>query len=402
VYRNNDYESFEGEVRYPYADVGAPELLHIGKVNQGNRKHYKYTCPFCKKTLLPRLGNGSRRSHFAHYPGECCDPDRYIHSTAERLLKEKWERDEPFEITMNVKTACKHYPDCVLGKTNNRCISSETKTYDLKKHYSRCLVEKKCGEFIPDLCLLDETGRHEPIFIEIWNTHKNSETKAASNFKIIEIRLRTVADLEELSMHPITESETVTFSNFKHREKEPNSSVGPKLMKYTLYSGTLKSYVDTDSVTCANYKTNHHRKAVLDIVGSKDDFYSVSDFRKYCNAIAVDKGYDTRSCYLCRHYGEYKSTVAWDAERQEYTNPGRGCRRDSEKQGIIQCKPDDAKTCEHFLRKDYSLKKIKKIYANAALYIWERHQDGTVTEECREGKADDCSPIPTYCPYHLV
>lgn len=287
---------------------------------------------------------------------------------------------------MEVKTACKHHPDCVFGKTNNRCISSETKTFDLKKYYTRCLVERKCGEFIPDLCLVDDTGRHKPIFIELWNTHKNSEKKAESDNMIIEIRLRTVADLEELPRHPITESDTVTFSHFKHRVKEPDARVGPKLMKYTLYSGTLKSYVGTDSVTCANYKTNHHRKAVLEIVGSKDDFCSVSDFRKYCNAIAVDKGYDTRSCYLCRHYGEDKSAGLWNAERQEHTNPGRGCRRDFEKQGLLPCKPDDARTCEHVLRKDYALKRIMKTYANAALYIWERHQDGTVTEECREGR----------------
>jgi hypothetical protein len=403
------HEVHEGEVRYPYADVGAPGLLHIGKVNQENRKDFKFICPNCRKTLLPRLGNGSRRSHFAHYPGECCDPDRYIHSTAERLLKEKWERDEPFEITMKVKTACKHHPDCVFGKTNNRCISSETKTYDLKKYYSTCLVEKKHGAFIPDLCLTDVAGKHEPIFIEIWNTHKNSEKKAESDNMIIEIRLRTVADLEELPRHPITESDTVTFSHFKHREKEPDETVGPKLLKYTLYAGTLKSYVDADAVSCANYKTNHHHKAVLEIVGLKEDFGSVYLFWKYCNAIAVDKGYNIRSCNLCRHYGEDKSTTVWDAERQEYTNPGRGCRRDFEKQGIIQCKPDDARTCEHFLRKDYSLKKIKNTYANAALYIWERHQDGTVTEESREGKdkpedaVDASAPFSINYPYyHLV
>lgn len=103
------HEVFEGDVQYPYADVGAPELLHISQVNQNNRKDFKFTCPYCKNTLHPRLSRGGKRSHFAHNPGECCDQDRYIHSTAERLLKEKWDRDEPFEITMEVWSFCVSY-----------------------------------------------------------------------------------------------------------------------------------------------------------------------------------------------------------------------------------------------------------------------------------------------------
>ncbi len=381
------HEVFEGDVQYPYADVGAPELLHISQVNQNNRKDLKFTCPYCKNTLRPRLSRGSRRSHFAHNPGECCDQDRYIHSTAERLLKEKWDRDEPFEITMEVWSFCRRYTTCAFDQAyKQRCYSHEAKTFDLKKYYSECLVEKKCGDFIPDLCLIDETGKHEPIFIEIWSKHKNSEKKAESVYKIIEIHLRSTADLEELPKHPITESETVTFSHFKDSEKEPKDTDGPQLMKYSLFTESLKSYIDTKYVSCSNYTSHHHRKAILEIVGAKNDFYSVSHFRNYCNAIAVEKGYDIRSCYLCRKYGDDKSTSVWDAELCRFTEPERGCRRDIKKQGILPCKPDDARTCDHFVLKDYPLKKLMETYADTPLYIWERHPDGTETEEYRKGK----------------
>ena len=40
---NGIHEVFEGDVQYPYADVGAPELLHISQVNQDNRRDYKFT-----------------------------------------------------------------------------------------------------------------------------------------------------------------------------------------------------------------------------------------------------------------------------------------------------------------------------------------------------------------------
>ena len=83
----------------------------------------------------------------------------YIHTTAERLLKEKWGRDEPFEITMKVRTECKKMDNCLFYKDYDRiCVSEKMKTFDLKKQYSRCIVEKKYSEFVPDLCLIDDTS----------------------------------------------------------------------------------------------------------------------------------------------------------------------------------------------------------------------------------------------------
>lgn len=396
------HEVFEGDVQYPYADVGAPELLHISKVNQDNRKGFKYTCPYCKNTLRPRLSRGSRRSHFAHNPGECCDQDRYIHSTAERLLKEKWDRNEPFEITFGVRTVCSRFTTCFYSQAyKHQCFFHKPETFDLKKYYSTCLVEKKYGEFIPDLCLIDETGKHEPIFIEIWSKHKNSEKKAESDYKIIEIRLRTVADLENLPKHPITESENVTFNHFKTLKKEPEAEDGPELMKYTLFADSLKSYVDTKYVSCTNYNTKHHAKAILEIVGVKNDFYTVNHFRKYCNAIAIEKGCDIRSCYLCRQYGEDKSSLVWDAELCTFEDPVLGCRRNIKNLGIIPCKPDDARTCDQFVLKDYPLKKIMETYADTSLYIWERHPDGTESEEYRERKNNSEDTVNEFASFTM-
>ena len=383
------HEVFEGDVQYPYADVGEPKLLHIGKVNQKNRRDYKYTCPYCQKDLRPFLSKGkknSKRSHFSHKNGERCDQDGYIHTTAKRLLKEKWDSDEPFEITMSVKTVCKHVANCLFCKsTGYSCSFGKTETYNLKEHYTQCLVEKKFGDFIPDLCLIDENDKHDPIFVEIWSKHKNSEKKANSNHMIIEIRLKTIPELEELPKHPITESETVSFSHFKVLKKAPEASSGPKLMKYILYGGSLKSYIDKDKTLCSNYNTHHQRQAVLEIVGMRDEIYTLTDFRRLCTAIAIDKGYDIRSCNICRKYGEDRSALEWDNELCQFKAPVKGCRRDLKNQGILPCKPDDAKTCEKFILKDKPLKRVMETYSWATLYIWERLPDGTTTEKVRYG-----------------
>lgn len=369
-------------------------MLHIGKVSQENRHTFKYVCPYCHNDLRPFLSRGkrnSKRSHFSHKNGERCDQDGYIHTTAKRLLKEKWDSEEPFEITMSVKTECNRIASCLFCQaTGYRCTFGKKETYNLKEYYTQCLVEKKFGDFIPDLCLIDENEKHDPIFIEIWSKHKNSDKKANSIHKIIEIRLKTIPELEELPLHPITESETVSFSHFKVLTKNPEASDGPRLMKYILYGDTLRSYVDREKTTCSNYNIRHQRKAVLEIVGMCDDIYTLTDFRWLCSALAIDKGYQIRSCYLCRKYGEDRSALEWDNELGRFKDPVLGCRRDLKQQGILPCKPDDAKACEQFILKDYPLKRIMSVYSRATLYIWERKPDGTTVEEIRHGTINGC------------
>lgn len=380
------HEVFEGDVQYPFADVGEPNLMHISGITQENRRSYTYICPYCKKGLRPRLG--TKKAHcYAHKPGESCELDRYIHTTAERLLKEKWDRDEPFEITMKVRTECKEIDNCFFYKDyGHGCVSEEVKTFDLKKQYSQCIVEKKYGEFVPDLCLIDDTGQHEPIFIEIWSKHKNSEKKAQSNHMIIEIRLKTTEELEELPKHPITESETVTFSHFKVLKKTPTKDDGPRLMRYTLYAGTLKSYVDDETVFCGNYKSKHHAKSIFEVVCSQDEVHTTQQFRNYCNAIAIDRGYNIRSCYLCQLFGPDKREKEYDDDVP--FNPDRpvGCRRDIDAQGLIECKPEEAMTCEQFKLKDRPLNRLKAQYANINRYIWFKNAGGSVSEEYQERK----------------
>lgn len=382
------HEVFEGDVQYPYADIGAPELLHISSVNQENRRDYDYICPYCKKTLRPRLGK--YRAHcFAHKKGESCELDRYIHKTAEELLEQKWNRDEPFEISMKVRYECESFEKCFFRYDSGwGCVKEEFKTFDLKKQFNRCLVEKKVGDFIPDLCLIDDSGKHDPIFIEIWSKHKNSEKKAESNHRIIEIRIKTTDELKGLTEHPITESETVTFSHFKTLKKEPDKNDGPKLIKYTLYAESFKSYIDIESTNCQNYNTRHHPRAIFEAVCRQDTVSSPLQFRTVCNAAAIGKGYDLRLCYLCKEYGTEKWNPLYDHNEPFIPSRHIGCLREIKTIGLIQCKQEDARTCAHFrINKDKLNWSITE-FNYFDKYIWYKNMDGSASEEYLRRKAD--------------
>lgn len=55
---------YEGDVQYPYADVGAPKLLHISGVTAENRRAYNYECPCCHKRLRPVLARKTAIASF--------------------------------------------------------------------------------------------------------------------------------------------------------------------------------------------------------------------------------------------------------------------------------------------------------------------------------------------------
>lgn len=209
---------FENDVLYPYADIGEHQLMHISYVNEDNRRSHFYKCPYCHLELRPRLG--AKKQHcFAHKPGESCDRDHYIHSVAEALLKDKWDGDEPFVVSYKVKSICASIESCLFGKQFNvNCVKDEYKTVNLKELYTQCLIEKKIGDYIPDICLIDESGNNVPLFIEIWNTHPNSDKKNSSGHRIIELRINSMEELEALPKGLIKESERALFYNFDRRQ----------------------------------------------------------------------------------------------------------------------------------------------------------------------------------------
>lgn len=368
------HTDYGDEVKYPYADVGAPNLLHIREVNNENRRAYEYECPCCKKRLRPRLG--TKRQHcFFHDKGTKCSIDKYIHDTAERLLKEKWDKDEPFEISMVVAAKCRKIESCPfsVGTNVRNCVSRKMETFNLKEHYQTCLVEKKYGEFVPDLLLLDETGAHEPIFIEIWSKHKNSQKKADSKYKIIEIRLKTPEELETLTEGPITESETVTFSHFESPVlRAPEKFDGVKVVKYTLYESMKSHYDEIKGMTCGNCDMDkcHRSKALMEVFAENPNN---AQFRYFCNVLARDHGYDVQHCYSCRNYRAHTA----DGEESQETVPM--CQK-TPNGPLEQCHPDPGMKCESFAPRNKWFNDLRMQFACVPMLIRYRNGEEWLSE----------------------
>lgn len=374
----------ESDVQYPFASIEDGSVISIASVDNENRRLHKYTCPGCKEEFRPRLG--SKRAHcFYHYTGNRCDINKYIHDTAELVLKQKFDNEEKFEIVMSVRRECANYQECIF-KTDT-CSWSETNTYDLKKHFKECLVEHRYGEFVPDLLLLPKDETKDPIFIEIWNKHKNSEKKANSKYKIIEIKVQSMQELEELPKYPIKESETVTFSHFKTVKpiKPEKMEHHVDLIRYMLFERGTSFCGKYQGEKCYSYGHVSNQKVIFAAIGRVMDFANGPDhdlakgaMREFVTHRARMKGYNPRSCYEC--VKSLKSNV--DSENNE-SAPTLCCGKDRFTTGeIVECKHEDALTCEHFVHRDYRTTQVLARHRFDPIFIWEREEKSS--EEDKE------------------
>lgn len=356
---------YEGDVQYPYADVGAPKLLHISEVTPENRRAYNYECPCCKKRLRPRLGKKNRHCFF-HDKGSRCAMDKYIHDTAERLLKEKFDSDVPFELEMSVSKQCSKFEKCIFKSHYNpvNCKSQETKTFNLKDYYQECLVEKQIGEFRPDLALIDPTCKREPIFIEIWHKHRSEDTKLKSGNRIIEIRLKKMEDLESLVKEPIRESETVQLFNFKPTTFIPDEENSLMLYKFVLYPSYRSYLTPVPTIRCTDYLDKHFPHPLIEITANLLGYYDTNEFWQYCLHICRDKGFDVRDCYMCKHSRRNREAEEGDTKTVY-------CKRLTTPEAKHICEHTYGKECEAFETIEERFLQLKQKFYSSDLYIWQ-------------------------------
>ena len=85
---------------------------------------------------------------------------------------------------------------CINAAATSSCIKPITKEVDLSKEYPLVSVEKRDGEFIPDILL--ENKRGKKIYVEIYSTSAISDKKRASGHKIIQIKVYKESDIEKI------------------------------------------------------------------------------------------------------------------------------------------------------------------------------------------------------------
>jgi len=197
------------------------------------RQKHTFTCPCCGQRMMAKLGM-ERERHFAHN-GEPCEPDKYLHSSAEEVFYEEYKRclDEGIPFTISVWTELRCQDNCRYGKDcYKRYVKKDIVLTDIYKKISpekRVMVEGRYRR--PDLLLESESG--EQLWIEIWVTHTDEDKRKERN--ILELKIDSVDDILRFHSHRLAQEnpEDIKVRHYitescKAFESNPNLFIAPQ------------------------------------------------------------------------------------------------------------------------------------------------------------------------------
>ena len=164
-------------VKYKYAFDEQGRLVSIKQAYLERKEGHSYHWIGCDAGMIARLGE-VRDWHFAHRGDEIhCGTETYLHMVAKRLIKEKFEKNEPFKVGYYRDVKCSDMTTCPFAK-DEECHTYKLETFDLKEFYDTCEEEKPVGNYIADLLLTNSSKPdREPVLIEIQVSHKSTPQK---------------------------------------------------------------------------------------------------------------------------------------------------------------------------------------------------------------------------------
>lgn len=297
-----------GTIKYHYALDETGALISVEDVCLKDRNKHQYSCLGCSAEMILKAGKVKAR-HFAHKVNtEHCGAETYLHKLAKRIIKNKFNSGGKFEIEYIQTVRCTDADTCPFFY-ESLCKDDGYKSFDLRKFYDTCEEEKSIDGYVADVLLSDSTGKYsDPVLIEIHVSHKSSEQKIKSGLKIIEIKVSDEEGVNVLSKVPIKESRydwdegNAHFYGFRLEAVKSESLSCRFLSKFVLFESG-KTFVQWRN-TCREAMCPHTSKSVLELLIEPIDQnadYQV-DIYGVGYAFAIEKGYDVRTCAMCRFH----------------------------------------------------------------------------------------------------
>lgn len=284
-----------------------------------------YRCIGCGNSLIAKVNGEKMKPHFAHKIQVECSGESYLHKLGKLTFLETYKEclslDKPFNIQLSLSKKCTKFAphiiqDCRLGNFE--------KEFDLTNYFQEISIEKRDGQFIPDLLLISKKDPTTKIYIEIACTHFLSEEKEQSSNRIIEIPIETEDDLQKIrraclnkddalfigfnqSAQAITESEChcankICFGFIVYKNGKSNLEIG-KLSHIHSRLRQVKSTSIYSTITLIN-STDSSRELDTSEIGGRSFIEHVR--------IAAQRGVPIKNCYLCKYHGRN-----WDGLKGE-------------------------------------------------------------------------------------
>ena len=317
-------------VEYPEAVTVDGKLVSAIDIEKGSAEWegVKFYFPGCEgdaeeeMLFIQRKHKKGFTNYFRHRPGYIGDrnePDRYLHNYAELRIKERFDKSltsGEFPVQYYVVEKCPHCSDCKL-KGDLKC-NGEPKakliTYNLRKIYDTCSIEKGADKYIADLLLTNsQNDSIKPMFLEVFVTHKCTEEKKTSGYPIIEIKINQKEDADNeiienageiVDEYLFMKSENqnkkppVVFYGFK-REEPFNDYI--QYANFTLSKQENELIGDCKALFCKDVESYAPENRALSFSVPLDEIKTI-ELYELGMAKAQAMGLKVRDCSICSQY----------------------------------------------------------------------------------------------------
>lgn len=307
-------------IKYSYCVDDDNNLIHINSISNATRHSRKWFCLQCGQEMVANLGN-KKSWYFSHKADTACDGESYLHKLAKRRIKEKFDNSNSFPIEFVREVPCHEAEHCLFvdefhchsGK--HITIKRDLKSWDNNSIYDTCSPEVVIDEFRPDLLLTNSLKpNREPVFIEIYKTHKSEEEKIKSNHRVIETKkIKSEEDINDIIKYGFIEGQNCEMYNFKLKPSYPYYiGSNPPVDRFIIYKSGLTYIISAMDyeLNCEDLNRRHDSRSVAELNIGINNYLSIilEGSTKYLNSIElgllylVSKGWKIKNCNLCKYY----------------------------------------------------------------------------------------------------
>lgn len=306
-----------------------------------------YHCLGCGGELTAKVNGLSKQPHFSHKIKIECSGETYLHNLGKLTFYQTYirclEANEPFKISLASSKVCRKFKPLLL---TNCDLGSTEKTYDLTSYFHEVKIEKKDGNFIPDVMLCSKANPDEKIYIEIAVTHFLSKEKESSGKRIIEIPLNDESEIEKITKAHLTAADAM-FIGFNHSTTAITdiecTCANEKFYAFFVFTSGKAILLHSSLAAHYSYMNQNKEKIIYSNIikcnkSEEDEIFNSTEnggilFVAQAE-LAYERGIKIRNCFLCRYQG-----MNWDYDRK-YPIFCRGKK--------IKCTSNQAATCDWY------------------------------------------------------
>lgn len=289
-----------------YALDSSNKLKHIDAVENGMA--CGCVCPCCKEKLMAKNGGTKRMHHFAHASGVDCEGayETMLHLLAKERIQDAFMKNDTFNIEYAYRSYCRKVKDCTFFHYGD-CYDTSRKIFNLKKYYDSCEQELLYDTIKrrSDLKIFSKSNPNlKPVYIEFFVTHASEIEKLHSGEKIIEVKIESEEDIDNIVAHGFIETTRIVqehdpiikFYGFKNEDYKVEMDSVIEFVRYVLYQSG-KSLCYRDSCLCGDLRKTS-KSTLCEICFHTTDSFKIYELVKYQGL----KRFGIKNCRYCKNY----------------------------------------------------------------------------------------------------